>query len=487
MLLFAPAPAHPRVVRPSFPARVNLASPHAVGLVNWWVFAEPAARALDRSPRAADQLFDNGSTRVELYAHPFMGQGWRWNATSDDWRSSTQPFTDTNQAITVACWLVVHDNGLSCTFLNLGTSVDAQRQIVCRYHSGFGTFLCTYGNDVDNVFGSLSPANNTLYHVVYQSSSAGGAIYVNGTSDATATTAATSNSTTGNIYRIGSGGDGDFTLFDVRVWNRVLSAQEIASLYAADTRFDLYAATPAPRRLWFRAPAAGGTTYTQSVSGSVSLAGALVKQTTTFKGGTLSVAGALTKQTNTSMAGTLSTSGALSAIRTLLVSVAGTLGLSGALVKQAQVGRAGTVTPTGALVKQTGRGLAGALSLSGALAAIRTLLASVGGTLGLSGALVKQAQVDRAGTVTPAGTVTKQTGRGLAGALSLSGALAKLTARALTGALSVSGTVAGAIVSLLAVVADYIVRARDDVGTITAQSDIDTVRARADVNEVDGQ
>lgn len=212
---------------------------------------------------------------------------------------------------------------------------------------------------------------------------------------------------------------------------------------------------------WAIGPAAAaGTQFTQGVSGTVTTAGALSKETRTSKAGTLTSSGALFRQVRTAKAGTLSTAGALFrqtrraiagtvastgalvASRLYSRSLAGTVTSSGTVVRQARHPVGGTLGAAGALERRTSRALAGTLSSSGALQAVRTVLQALVGTLSLAGALTRQARTSKAGTLATAGTLTKRTARALAGTVASSGTLVAVRAflRSLAGTLSSAGT-----------------------------------------------
>lgn len=106
---------------------------------------------------------------------------------------------------------------------------------------------------------------------------------------------------------------------------------------------------PPVRRVLF-VEAGGPTEYTQSVAG------------------TLTTAGALLKSTSRALTGTVTTAGALAAIKTALLSLTATLTTAGTVVRQTGKVTAGALAPSGSLVKSIARALTGLLSvLSGAL------------------------------------------------------------------------------------------------------------------------
>lgn len=93
-----------------------------------------------------------------------------------------------------------------------------------------------------------------------------------------------------------------------------------------------------------------GTTYTQSLSGTVSLSATL------------------TKTVGKALSGTATLSGVLSQARVVLLALAGTVTLTGSLAKQVGQSLAGTLTLTGSsLVKLVGKALTGLLTMAGVL------------------------------------------------------------------------------------------------------------------------
>lgn len=155
---------------------------------------------------------------------------------------------------------------------------------------------------------------------------------------------------------------------------------------------------------------AGGTTYNQSASGTVTPAGTVTKSTSTAKAGSITPAGALSKLANKVFAGTLST--------------------SGSATKQTGKGITGTLPPTGSLNELTSKALVGVLTTAGTIS--------------------KQASKVISGTVTTSGVITRLISKSLAGVLSLSGALAALS--------SAAGVVVYAIASVLSPARNAITR-----------------------------
>lgn len=129
----------------------------------------------------------------------------------------------------------------------------------------------------------------------------------------------------------------------------------------------------------------GGTTFTKSLSGGLTPAGALAKLDSKAISGTLTGAGALAKQVAKHPAGGFTPAGALSTLRAVLRSFAGGFTPSGAVTRSTSKGLAGALSSSGTVAKTIGKGLAGALTLAGAL---RKLIGkALAGAAALAGAL----------------------------------------------------------------------------------------------------
>lgn len=149
-------------------------------------------------------------------------------------------------------------------------------------------------------------------------------------------------------------------------------------------------------------------TYTQSLSGAISPAGSLAKQTAKGLGGAVSPGGTLqaSRTKKQTLSGALGPSGVVSTARTRVLGLAGAISPTGALAKRGQKLLTGALSPTGTVYKRVPRALAGAISPAGALA--KRAQKVLAGGLTPTGALAKAAQrtLALAGAITPAGTVT---------------------------------------------------------------------------------
>ena len=192
--------------------------------------------------------------------------------------------------------------------------------------------------------------------------------------------------------------------------------------------------------------AASGTTYNQSADGTLTTAGAMVRQANKTVAGSLTTAGAIlrstaktvagslttagtvVKQTAKTMAGTLTTAGTLASVRTYLASLSGSLTTAGTLTRSTGKTVAGTLTTAGAILRSTAKSLAGTLGTAGALVADfilggPTYTQAVGGTLTTAGALIRSTSKSLAGSLATAGAITRQIARSLTGTLTTAGTL----------------------------------------------------------------
>lgn len=253
-------------------------------------------------------------------------------------------------------------------------------------------------------------------------------------------------------------GSGTLTLVDetaIDINNTIGSAGDVCTAHAfyqaqptAGSTTLLGASSFSNNREWAIAaiaikPAGGGTTFTQSVAGTLTTAGTIALKTAKSLGGTLTTAGALIRKAGKAVAGTLTTAGALvrkakkiaagtlttagavTAFRKFVKTLAGTLTSSGALVRKGKKTLAGTLTTGGALVKKTFKTFAGTLIPAGGLTSqiLQIYYQVVGGTLTTAGALTRKAKRTVDGTLTTAGTVIRKAKKVVAGTLTSSGAL----------------------------------------------------------------
>lgn len=192
---------------------------------------------------------------------------------------------------------------------------------------------------------------------------------------------------------------------------------------------------------------AGALTKTPAkvFAGAVStITGALARTANKVFAGGATPTGALAKTAAKVFAGALSSiAGALTNTSTRSVNLSGTLTSAGACVKQARKAASGMVTPTGSLLKLCSSHLSGALTPSGIVAKMARKVFT-GAISTITGALVKTTArfIALAGTVTPSGALAKTVGIVRAGSVAPTGALVRSVSAYLSGGLTPSGTVA---------------------------------------------
>ena len=217
-------------------------------------------------------------------------------------------------------------------------------------------------------------------------------------------------------------GSGTLTLVDettIDINNSIGSAGDVCTAHAfyqaqptAGSTTLLGASSFSNNREWAIAaiaikPAGGGTTFTQSIAGTLTSSGALIRKAKKIA------------------AGTLTSSGAVTAFRKFVKTLAGTLTSSGALVRKGKKTLAGTLTTGGALVKKTFKTFAGTLTTAGGLTSqiLQIYYQVVGGTLTMAGALTRKAKRTVTGTITSSGAIIRKAKKIAAGTLTSSGAL----------------------------------------------------------------
>ena len=206
--------------------------------------------------------------------------------------------------------------------------------------------------------------------------------------------------------------------------------------------------------------AASGTQYNNSVSGSITPAGAGVRQgnkvtagTTTPAGalarqgrgvraGTVTPAGALVRRGSRVSTGTVTPAGALAGSKFVQASQAGTVTPAGALARRGTKVVGGSVSPTGAMVKQARRSSAGTVTPAAAVAQSLAYIRANAGTVTPAGATTRRGGRASTGTVTPSGATIRRGGKFTAGTVTPAGALTKRGARSSAGTVTPAGALA---------------------------------------------
>lgn len=161
------------------------------------------------------------------------------------------------------------------------------------------------------------------------------------------------------------------------------------------------------------------TTHTQTLSGSVTPAGAIVRQPAKTLTGATTPAGALLRQIGHLLAGATTP--------------------TGTAARQTSRTLTGATTPTGSPARQIAKTLTAAIIPAGTLANIRTRLLALAGAIAPSGTLQRQTGKATAGTATPTGTIQRALAKTLIGAVTPAGGLLKLLSKILGGTIAPSG------------------------------------------------
>lgn len=226
----------------------------------------------------------------------------------------------------------------------------------------------------------------------------------------------------------------DGNMHQLLFYNRVLSQAEINQLYAYP--FDIYV-QKAPTSVIFDMgpPSAGGTTFTNSLTGSVStITGALVKQgRKPFTATVATITGTLLRRTNKVLTGAVATiagtlvklvtklafSGTIATITgtltTRLISLrtlVGSVNSSATLALKTNFVRTftGTILSSGALTKLVSKPLTGAVAtITATLTQTRAVVRAFAGSVNSAATLLLRTNKPLTASVTPTATITKLT------------------------------------------------------------------------------
>lgn len=485
--LDATAPSRPKVTRhrerwaPDLTSRINWAHPLAQGLT---AFVIPALRFDFATNSAVTPTSGAGGTLTPgvtgmSYA-PAAGSG------NDILLGNQRNMMTT--AATIACQAQSTNNAGDYAFFAGERSNN--KALIIQKNNVTSARFALWNADIDFTTDfRLSPV---LVGTVVGSSQIA---YNNGSQGATGTGSRTVPSTP--AYSVAGNTNAPFTgnVMWGALWNRALSASEVAML-SAD-----------PFCMFLRGPGYGlvgaaevnpaaaptGTAYTSTLTGAVTPVGVITRLVAAIKAGTVTPVGTTQKAAAASKTGTVTPAGALAALRAIVLSLAGTVTPAGTLTKAGSITRSGAVTPVGTTQKTAVIARDGSVTPSGTVAASNVLFLTLAGMVNPSGSIIravsarlsgsvtpagvaskavavsaagtvtpagaasKLALVTRSGAVTPAGTTSKAAGKGLAGVVTAVGSTVKLVATTVTGTVSPSGAVT---VSAITVVINWTSRVR---------------------------
>lgn len=194
----------------------------------------------------------------------------------------------------------------------------------------------------------------------------------------------------------------------------------------------------------------GGTTYNQSVAGSITGAGALTKRTAKVFTGSSTATGGIAKQTGKAVGGSATLSGAIT--RAVSKGVSGSINGAGSLVKSTLRAFSGSITPTGnsSTTIVFTQALAGSMTLAGAIS--KMTLKAVTGSSTVSGAIAKLTNKSLSASITIQGALNRITARAFAGVITATGALSESYAvvKSLAGSITPTGALTAAYIAFVA-------------------------------------
>lgn len=251
---------------PSFPFVKNEKSPQARGLVGWWPMSNSAGQKIlvDMSGRGNHGTFP--ATAPDWAVSSQFGWHLDFVRANDDYviLYSGGELVAQND-ITVLVWLQIGFNNKDMVFFSQFDVATGQYSHQFRVEDSPPTL--SYDNYLPS--GGLIAANTSLsvdtwYNGGFTRLGNAVTFYLNGVPDGTGTGDERGSAAVVDETRMGSNASAkelEGKLFDMRVYDRALSAQEVWHTYNPQTRWDLYQPV---KRIWpvvVAAPAAGNPYY----------------------------------------------------------------------------------------------------------------------------------------------------------------------------------------------------------------------------------
>lgn len=279
-------------------------------------------------------------------------------------------------------------------------------------------------------------------------------LYVNGVKQTLTQTASSAAivETTSTTIGLTSSGSRTSYIDDVGLWNRCLNPVEAMQVYLQSTQGNPDTLNRVARRI----KAAGGTAFTASLSGSLSMAGAMTRRPAKAFAGSLTSSGALTRAAAKAYAGSFTLAGSLAKqgqkpftgattasgalTRQGQKALTGAVTMSGALTRAISKAFVGTTTLAGVLTKKAIKSFAGSVTTSATFAGIKVILKSFSGAITVAGAMTKQTGKSLTGAIASAGAITKACSKAFGGTATLAGALTRKGIKAFAGALTMTGS-----------------------------------------------
>ena len=225
---------------PSIPFTLNRASPQAAGLVGWWPTVGQTGGVL-RNRASALPLDATLEDNAALAPAPIVGQALALDGTNDRaYNGSASLGMTGDAAFTVAFWLNPAAITSDAMWFSYGNTARGE---TITLGGVTGPFFKTTAYGFDVIFyGAPPPALNTWQHVAltYNPATSTALLYVDGTQRDTWAAPDNYVLQASAPLRLGQSPWGTCVgacqMADVRLYNRALSAAEIWSLYAPQTR-----------------------------------------------------------------------------------------------------------------------------------------------------------------------------------------------------------------------------------------------------------
>lgn len=218
----------------------------------------------------------------------------------------------------------------------------------------------------------------------------------------------------------------------------------------------------------YSAPSGGGTTQTQTVAGTLSPVGVVVRLTGKTTVGISTPVGGLSKQTAKNVSGVVNpTAVSVKSIQKILSGAVtgtgsvtrigqkvfvGVVSLVGSVSRFVSVVKSGEVTPTGVVVKAAYKAVSGGQSLVGVVTTIAVKVATFAGAFSPAGSINRLTQSIKGGSVTPTGIATKTVSVTVQGVVTSIGSVIKESRKVIVGVFTPTGSLATVAVKVIILV-----------------------------------
>jgi len=212
------------------------------GLVGWWKFDEgTSTNAHDSSGNGYNGILSTSGSTKPQWVSGKLGQALNFDGSSSYVGAGAGPSLNISGAITVSAWIkpTVVRVASSDIVANMNAADTIEQYELILNNTGSVVFAASNGGTQLD-YGTQILSANTWYHIVATRDATNNAshIYINGVADTVGRIGSVSIPTSGfghtAIGRTGDDISGEYfpgIIDDVRIYNRQLSATEVASLY----------------------------------------------------------------------------------------------------------------------------------------------------------------------------------------------------------------------------------------------------------------